>query len=90
MAFSLSDIDPHDIQVTNLAEGKYGKMFVGKFTVQFHTTNYATKLIQTSSSYAEPINASEYIVFTNDWFAPKFARAFKRAVELCGGKGSSF
>jgi hypothetical protein len=89
MAFSLSDIDPEDIQVTNLAEGKYA-MFPRQFAVRFHTTNYADKLIHTSSSHAEPIKASEYIVFTNDWFAPKFVRAFKHAVELCGGKRSSF
>ena len=88
MSFLLSDIDPEDIQVENLGKGKYP--IVGGFAVRFHTTNYANKIIHTSSSYAEPIPVSEYTVFTNDWFAPKFARAFKHAVELCGGKRSSF
>ncbi len=82
MSFSLADIDPADIQVFNLEKEIS--------TVRFHTTNYAEKIINTSSNFPEPTRVSEYTVYTNDWFAPKFARAFKHAVELCGGKRSSF
>jgi len=90
MSFFLGDIDPDDIRVNNLGVREFKKMFDGKYAVNFHTTNYAKKIIHTSSSYAEPIPASDYIVFTDDWFAPKFAAALKHAVELCGGKRSSF
>jgi hypothetical protein len=88
MSFSLANIDPEDIQVEDFANGDF-KM-PGKAAVRFHTTNYVKKIIHTSSSYADPIPASEYTVFTNDLFAPKFARAFKHAVNSCGGKRSSF
>jgi hypothetical protein len=86
MAFSLSDLDPEDIQVTNLGQGKYG----GTAAVGFHTRNYAQSITHTSSQYPQPIKASEYLVFTNDEFAPKFARALKHAVVLCGGRRSSY
>jgi hypothetical protein len=89
-SFSLADIDPEDIQVENLGKGNFGKLFAGQSAVRFHTINYAKKIIHTSSDYAAPIPTSDYTVFTNDWFAPKFARAFKLAVELCGGRRSSF
>ena len=90
MAFSLSDIDPEAIRTENLAQGKFAKDYEGSFAVGFHTTNYTKRLTHTSSSVAEPIKASEYTIFTNDEFAPKFARALKRAVVLCGGHRSSF
>ncbi len=79
VSFSLADIDP-DIQIYEVGDAQSA--------VRFHTTNYDKKIIDTSSS--EPIVASESFVFTNEQFAPKFARAFKHAVELCGGKRSPF
>jgi hypothetical protein len=84
LSFSLADIDPDDIRVNDLSKGALG--IPGKFAVDFHTTNYAKKIIHTSSQYTEAIPTSDYIYFTNDWFAPKFARALKHAIELCGGK----
>ena len=89
-SFSLTDIDPEDIQAENLGTGASKKFFAGIYSVRFHTTNYAKKIIHTSSQLNEPIPTSDYTVLTNEWFAPKFARAFKKAVELCGGKRSSF
>jgi hypothetical protein len=88
MSFSLAYIDPEDIRANDLGIGDF--KFPGQASVSFHTTNYAGKIIATSSSYAGPISVSEYIMLTNDWFAPKFAKALKHAVELCGGKRSSF
>jgi hypothetical protein len=88
-SFSLADIDPDDIQVDDLGKGGEPR-FLGKFAVAFHTTNYTKKIIHTSSQYAEAIPASDYIYFTNDWFAPKFAKAFAHAARLCGAKRSSF
>jgi hypothetical protein len=90
MSFSLADIDPADIQVEDLAKGELKKSFEGQSSVRFHTTNYRDRIIHTSNNFSKAIPASDYVVFTNDWFAPRFARAFKRAVVLCGGKPSSF
>ena len=103
LSFSLGDIDPEDIHVSNLAEGwppglQVGKAFAGKYAVNFHTTNYAKKIISrlhwhpSSESPPREITGpvSDYIYYTNDGFAPKFAKALKHAVELCGGKPSSF
>jgi hypothetical protein len=78
LSFSLADIDPDDIRVD------------GKSAVYFHTTNYTKKIIHTSSQFAEPIPTLDYFYFTNDWFAPKFAKAFAHAARLCGAKRSSF
>jgi hypothetical protein len=89
-SFSLADIDPADIQVENLGEGQFKKAFAGQFSVRFHTRNYTKKIIHTSNSLSDPILTSDYTLFTNESFAPRFAKAFKRAVELCGGKRSSF
>jgi hypothetical protein len=83
ISFSLADIDPADIRVNDLGKGDFP--IRGQFAVDFHTTNYVKKIMSTSNT-----PTSDYIYFTNDWFAPKFANAFKHAVEFCGGKPSSF
>ncbi len=93
MSFSLADIDPDDIQVNDLGKGDPkmpGMAMPGKFAINIHTTNYTNKIIHTSSQYPEPLPTSHYTYFTNDWFAPKFAKAFTHATRLCGGKRSSF
>ncbi len=94
-SFSLTDIDPADIQVEKLAQGDLKNLFQGLSAVTFHTTNYSKKIIHTSGalvalSDVKEIPSSKYTLFTNDWFAPRFAKAFKHAVELCGGQRSSF
>jgi hypothetical protein len=81
-SFSLSDIDPADLVVRPFNQDRY--------SVRFHTMNYRKTIIHTSSQYAEAISTSDYMFFTNPWFAPRFARSFKRAAELCGAKPSSF
>ena len=88
LTFSLADIDPDDIRVNDLSNGEYA--IPGKFAVDFHTTNYVKKIMVTSNSYAGPVATSDYIYFTNDWLAPKFAKAFAHAARLCGGKRSAF
>ena len=87
-SFSLADIDPDNIQIDDLGKGEY--KIPGKFAVSFHTTNYTNKIIHTSSQFATSISHSDYIYFTNDRFAPKFAKAFAHAARLCGAKKSSF
>jgi len=99
-SFSLSDIDPGDIQVEELDKGDTTKLLAGLSAVSFHTTNYRKTIIASTKgplfpggpTLAEPMETptSDDSVTTNDWFAPRFAKAFKRAVELCGGKRSSF
>jgi hypothetical protein len=81
-AFSLSDIDPKDIYLEDLADGEAG--------VTFHTVNYSKKIMHTSNSISKPIPTSYYLYCTNSDFAPRFAKALKHASELCGGKPSSF
>jgi hypothetical protein len=88
MSFSLADIDPTDIRAEDL--DKPPLPLPGHFAVSFHTTNYTKKIIATSSNHTERVPVSDYIVLTNDGFGPRFARAFKNAIELCGGKRSSF
>jgi hypothetical protein len=103
VSFSLADIDPGDIQVENLAEGMEGglkKFFEGQFGVSFHTSNYRKTIVHSTKgpfysggpTLDKPLEtpASDYMFFTNEWFAPRFAKAFKHAVQLCGGKRSSF
>ena len=99
-SFSLADIDPADIQVEELGKGDSTKLLAAQSAVSFHTTNYRKTIIASTrgpffpggKTLAEPIETptSDYILLTNDWFAPRFAKAFKRAIELCGGKPSSF
>jgi hypothetical protein len=91
LSFSLADIDPDDIRLDDLSKGTSQIPGIpGKFAVGFHTTNYTKRIIHASSQFAEPLPTSDYIYFTNDWFAPKFAKAFAHAARLCGAKRSSF
>jgi hypothetical protein len=81
-------------------EGGLKKFFEGQFGVSFHTSNYRKTMVHSTKgpfysggpTLDKPLEtpASDYTFFTNEWFAPRFAKAFKRAVELCGGKRSSF
>jgi hypothetical protein len=83
ISFSLADIDPADIQIHPIIRGQSA-------AVTFHTRNYVEKITETSWRHDGEQPISEYDFFTNDRFAPRFANALKRAVELCGGKPSSF
>jgi hypothetical protein len=91
VSFSLSDIDPSDIiYVQDLPEIE--GVNKGLSSVTFHTTNYSKKIFVTSNSHlrSEPVATYDYLYLTNTWFAPRFAKALKRAAELCGAKPSSF
>jgi hypothetical protein len=88
MELSLSDLDPKDIQVINGQE-KYGGTLPSAI-VGLHTRNYTQSITHTSSKIPQPFKASEYLVFTSAEFAPKFAKALKHAVALCGGRRSSY
>jgi len=100
-SFSLGDIDPADILVEKpgaSSREKAAGINQNISAVSFHTTNYRQKIFATSNSDSEwlhqqfprGIPMKDYTFFTNDRFAPKFAKALKRAAELCGGKASSF
>jgi hypothetical protein len=86
LSFSLTDIDPMDIRVDKLE----APSFAGESAVSFHTTNYREKITDSSSGHSQDIPTRDHKLITNDWFALRFAKAFKHAVELCGGKQSSF
>lgn len=99
-SFSLADIDPGAVHVENLGEADTRKLLAGLSAVSFHTTNFRKTIIDSTRgpffpggpSLAKPMETptSDTSVTTNDWFALRFAKAFRRAVELCGGKRSSF
>ena len=96
-SFRLTDIDPSDIRF------EYIKASVSYNVIQFHTYNYkenisfisykdaTSDLDDREPAFSEmvrtPFTSS---LRTNDWFAPRFVKAFKRAVELCGGRKSSY
>jgi hypothetical protein len=94
LSFSLSDIDPADIQTEVLDAHWVGP---GHAAVTFHTRNYTDKIRWADFGNPEgrdvegrPETTSTYILETNPWFAPRFAAALKRGAELCGAKPSSF
>jgi hypothetical protein len=99
-SFSLGDIDPVDIRVQKLGTSSWEKAagINQNSAVSFHATNYREKIFGTSNSDTEwthqqfprGVPLRNYIFFTSDEFAPRFAKAFKNAAVLCGGKPSSF
>jgi hypothetical protein len=96
-SFRLADIDPSDIRFELIpAKTSYN-------VIQFHTRNYkeiisvtqykdaiadwSDKEVESTDMVRSPFTSD---LKTNDWFAPRFVKAFKRAVELCGGRSSSY
>ncbi len=87
-SFSLSDIDPN-VKVTDAV------LVDGTLSVEFHTTNYTDKIRLSQGDFngEKPhaaFDTSNYAVWMAEKFAPRFAKALKHAVELCGGKRSAF
>ncbi len=89
-AFDLSDLDPNDFSVVNLGAGKLKALFGDQSNVQFHTRNYAKKMLNCDTRDPNQTTTSSYEFTTNSEFANRFARAMKRAAVLCGAKTSSF
>lgn len=89
-AFDLSDLDPNDISVVNLATGKSRGLFADQSSVRIHTRNYAEKMLNSDSRSTGQTPTSSYEFTTNSDFATRFARAMKRAASLCGAKTASF
>jgi hypothetical protein len=73
-----------------LDRGQFAKALAGQYAVRFHTTNYRKRIMSTSNTNTDPISANDYTVYTNEWFAPRIAKALRRASELCGARRSSF
>jgi hypothetical protein len=88
--FTLADIDPNDFSLVKLGTGKFKDLFGNQTSVNFHTRNYVEKMRISDTRDANPTPTSFYEFTTNGDFAPRFARAMKRAAELCGAKPSSF
>jgi hypothetical protein len=96
-SFRLADIDPSDIRFELIpAKPSFN-------VIQFHTYNYKKTISFTKYKDAVADWSDKEVEFTdtvrtpftsdlrtNDWFAPRFVKAFKRAVELCGGRSSSY
>jgi hypothetical protein len=80
--FSLKDIDP-DITIHPFPEDRLSM-------VHFHTSNYADTILASSNELPDPSTSSEYYFETTEEFAPRFVKALKRAVELCGARSSAF
>jgi hypothetical protein len=89
-AFDFSVLDPNDISVINLATGKLKGLMAGLSSVQIHTRNYAEKMLNSDTRDPNQTPTSTYEFTTNSEFAPRFARAMKRAAVLCGAKAASF
>jgi hypothetical protein len=88
--FSLADIDPNDFSLVKLGTGKFKALFGNQTSVKFHTRNYVEKMRNSDTRDTTPTPTSSYEFTTDGDFAPRFARAMKRAAELCGAKLSSF
>jgi hypothetical protein len=88
--FNLADIDPNDFSVLKLGTGKLKELFGNQTSVAFHTRNYVKKMRNSDSRDPSQTPTSSYQFTTDGDFAPRFARALKRAAELCGAKPSSF
>jgi hypothetical protein len=95
-SFRMSDIDPSDIRFESVrAEPPYN-------VIHFHTYNYRESISfilykdaeadwsAKEVEHSDKLRAPYDDLKTNDWFAPRFVKAFKRAVELCGGRKSSY
>lgn len=93
-SFRLAEIDPTDIRFQPASD---------YYVVSFHTRNYKESISFTLYKDAIPNRSDKEVEYTkmvrstltsdlrtNDWFAPRFVKAFRRAVELCGGKESSY
>jgi hypothetical protein len=96
-SFQLADIDPSDIRFEHIEAN------IPYDVIEFHTYNYresisftgykdsiaewSPKEVESSQRLRAPFTSA---LRTNNWFAPRFVKAFTRAVELCGGKKSSY
>jgi hypothetical protein len=94
-SFRLMDIDPTDIRYADSG-------LVGRAFIEFHSRNYKENITVTKYKDAEAEWSDKVVLDTvrvrsvvgglqtNSEFARRFVKPFKRAVELCGGKQSSY
>jgi hypothetical protein len=85
MSFHLRDIDPADIQVHDVDDDKHQI-----FSIRIHTANFTEKISNTSNTREKPFLISEFYLFSNEYYTPRFVKALKHAAQLCGAKPSSF
>jgi hypothetical protein len=92
-SFRLMDIDPTDIRYATVREGQA--------FISFHSRNYKENITITRYKNAEAEWSDKVVLHTvrvrsvvglpaDNEFARRFVKPFKRAVELCGGKQSSY
>jgi hypothetical protein len=85
--FNLRDIDPNSIQVAKEPEGS--RDYVGvSAQVKLSTRNDLSLLDYTGNVTGK--TSFDSFNITDSEYAERFAKAFKHAVELCGGKPSTF
>ena len=81
MVFNLGDIDPDTILTEPANDHEQGAHSI--FSV--HTQNNEKRI---TTSHLDPGDGFGFVLHAN--YAPRFAKAFKHAVILCGGKASRF
>lgn len=92
-SFRLIDIDPTDI--------RYADVMDGRAYISFHSRNYKENITITRYKDAEAEWSDKVVLDTvrlrsvsglqtNNEFARRFVKPFRRAVELCGGKQGSY
>jgi hypothetical protein len=83
--YSLADLDPKSVKV-------YPNSSAGWSSVSFETTNSEDKIsISGGISCKYTVCANEWVInFDEEANALRFAKAMRRAITLCGGRGSTF
>jgi hypothetical protein len=79
-SFALGDIDPSDIHIESLNS----ILLFGDVGIRFHTRNHKNTINHSG------LRVSHIDLITTDHFASRFKKGFKHAIELCGGKPSSY
>jgi hypothetical protein len=102
LSFTLSDIDPTSISVTDLKQGSLGPLDKKTFhpnipyvAVNFRTTNDKNSMVESKPDGTGKMAVHDCCTFGSGIgmepnYAPRFVRALRHAVELCGGKPSAF
>lgn len=88
--FNFHDVDPKSFAVVPLGVGKMKALYGNQTSVQFHTRNYLETMTSSDTRHTNPTPSSTYEFTTDGDFAPRFARAMRRAAIMCSATPSSF
>jgi hypothetical protein len=81
--YSLGDIDPASIKVVD-----YSEEFPNSTSIELDTTDFRDVVARTSGSVKMNVANPGFIIDSD--YAPRFVKALKHAIELCGGRRSAF